>query len=52
MFTDGFQRDIPAEILTGIVLVVLAIVVDGVLLFLGRCSRRGTGSARAGEAVT
>jgi osmoprotectant transport system permease protein len=37
MFTDGFQRDIPAEILSGIVLVLLlAIAVDGVLLFLGR----------------
>jgi osmoprotectant transport system permease protein len=37
MFTDGFQRDIPAEILTGIVLVLLlAVVVDGLLLFLGR----------------
>jgi osmoprotectant transport system permease protein len=37
MFTDGFQRDIPAEIISGIVLVLLlAVVVDGVLLFLGR----------------
>jgi osmoprotectant transport system permease protein len=37
MFTDGFQRDIPAEILTGIVMVlVLALVVDGLLLLLGR----------------
>jgi osmoprotectant transport system permease protein len=36
MFTDGFQRDIPAEILTGMVLVlVLAVVVDGLLLLLG-----------------
>jgi osmoprotectant transport system permease protein len=37
MFTDGFQRDIPAEIVTGIVLVLLiALVVDGLLLQLGR----------------
>ena len=37
MFTDGFQRDIPAEILTGIVLVLLlALVVDALLLLLGR----------------
>ena len=37
MFTDGFQRDIPAEIIAGIVLVLLlALVVDGLLLLLGR----------------
>ena len=37
MFTDGFQRDIPQEILAGIVLVlVLALVVDALLLLLGR----------------
>src|SRR5689334_22267143 len=37
MFTDGFQRDIPQEILAGIVLVLLlALVVDGALLLLGR----------------
>ena len=37
MFTDGFQRDIPAEIVTGIVLVlVIALVVDGLILLLGR----------------
>jgi osmoprotectant transport system permease protein len=37
MFTDGFQRDIPAEIVTGIVLVlVIAFVVDGLILLLGR----------------
>ncbi len=37
MFTDGFQRGIPAEIVTGIVLVlVLALVIDGLLLLLGR----------------
>jgi osmoprotectant transport system permease protein len=37
MFTDGFQRDIPEEIITGIVLVLLiALIVDGLLLLLGR----------------
>ena len=37
MFTDGFQRGIPVEIVTGIVLVlVLALVLDGLLLLLGR----------------
>jgi osmoprotectant transport system permease protein len=51
MFTDGFQRDIPAEILTGIVLVLLlAVVVDGLLLLLGRVltpwDRVGAGRGR------
>jgi len=51
MFTDGFQRDIPAEIVTGIVLVLLlAVVVDGLLLFLGRLltpwDRVGAGRGR------
>jgi osmoprotectant transport system permease protein len=37
MFTDGFQRDIPQEIIAGIVLVlVIALVVDGLLLLIGR----------------
>jgi osmoprotectant transport system permease protein len=37
MFTDGFQRAIPQEILAGIVLVLLlALLVDGALLLLGR----------------
>ncbi len=37
MFTDGFQRGIPAEIVTGIVLVLLlALVVDGLILLVGR----------------
>ncbi len=37
MFTDGFQRGIPAEIVTGILLVLLlALIVDGLLLLLGR----------------
>jgi osmoprotectant transport system permease protein len=37
MFTDGFQRDIPQEIIAGIVLVLLmALVVDGALVVIGR----------------
>lgn len=37
LFTDGFQRNIPAEILTGIVLTLaLALVVDLILVRLGR----------------
>jgi osmoprotectant transport system permease protein len=37
MFTDGFQRDIPQEIIAGIVLVLLmALVVDSALVVLGR----------------
>jgi osmoprotectant transport system permease protein len=37
MFTDGFQRDIPQEIIAGIVLVlVIALVVDALLLVVGR----------------
>jgi osmoprotectant transport system permease protein len=36
LFTDGFQRFIPEEIVTGIVVVLLlALVVDGLLLLLG-----------------
>jgi osmoprotectant transport system permease protein len=37
LFTDGFQRGITAEILTGIVLtIILALGVDGLLVLLGR----------------
>jgi osmoprotectant transport system permease protein len=37
MFTDGFQRDILPEKITGIVLVLLlALVVDGLILLIGR----------------
>ncbi len=47
LFTDGFQRDFPTEIITGIVLIVaLALVADGLLLGLGRLV---TPWARAGE---
>ena len=37
LFTDGFQRGIAAEILTGIVLtIIIALSVDGLLVLLGR----------------
>jgi osmoprotectant transport system permease protein len=37
LFTEGFQRDIPSEIITGIVLVLLlALVFDGLVVLLGR----------------
>jgi osmoprotectant transport system permease protein len=50
LFTDGFLRDIPAEIITGIVLVlVLALLVDVALQAIGRAI---TPWARAGEVVT
>jgi osmoprotectant transport system permease protein len=49
MFTDGFQRDITPEIIAGIVLVVaLALVVDSLILLLGRAL---TPWDRAGRAV-
>ena len=57
MFTEGFQREIPQETISGIVLVLLlAVVVDGLLLLAGRAltpwdraarSRRGGSRARA-----
>jgi osmoprotectant transport system permease protein len=51
MFTDGFQRGIPQEVVAGIVLVLLvALVVDGLLLLLGRMltpwDRVGVGRGR------
>jgi osmoprotectant transport system permease protein len=46
LFTDGYQRDFPLEILTGIVLILLlALVVDGLLVMIGRVT---TPWARAG----
>ena len=37
LFTDGFQRNIPEEILAGIVLTIaVALVIDGLLVALGR----------------
>ncbi|MCE0765247.1 ABC transporter permease [Pseudonocardia kujensis] len=39
LFTDGYQRNFPLEILTGIVMVLLlALVVDGLLVLIGRFS--------------
>jgi osmoprotectant transport system permease protein len=53
MFTDGFQRDIPQEIIAGIVLVlVIALAIDGLLLLIGRAltpwvqARTATSGAR------
>jgi len=51
LFTEGFQRDIPSEILAGIVLVLLlALVFDGVLTLVGRAvtpwTRVGAGAGR------
>jgi osmoprotectant transport system permease protein len=52
LFTDGYQRDFPTEIITGIVLsMLLALVADAALLGLGRAltpwsravSARGSG---------
>ena len=54
MFTDGFQRDIPQEILTGIVLVLLmALVVDGLILLIGRALTPWdrVGAGRSGRAA-
>jgi osmoprotectant transport system permease protein len=52
LFTEGFQRDIPSEILTGIVVVLLlALVLDALLLALGRAvtpwTRAGADAGRA-----
>lgn len=48
LFTQGFQRDIPEAVLTGIVLVLLmALVVDGVLVLLGRGLTRWDRAAAA-----
>ncbi|MFR9806708.1 ABC transporter permease [Pseudonocardia sp. RS010] len=49
LFTDGYQRNFPLEILTGIVLILLlALVVDGALVLIGRVT---TPWARAGAAA-
>lgn len=48
MFTDGFIRSITAEVVAGIVLVVaLALVVDGLLLLIGRLLTPWDRAARA-----
>jgi osmoprotectant transport system permease protein len=49
LFTEGYQRDFPTEILTGIVLtVLLALVIDGILVVVGRFA---TPWARAGAST-
>ncbi|GAA1875472.1 ABC transporter permease subunit [Pseudonocardia ailaonensis] len=52
MFTEGYQRDFPTEIITGIVLIVaLALVVDGLLVLLGRAITPWTRLEGKGRAV-
>lgn len=47
LFTDGFQRGITAEVITGVVLTLgLAAVVDGSLWAIGRLSQPWTASSR------
>lgn len=47
LFTDGFQRNIPLEVATGIVIVIaLALVVDGLLVLIGRWSLPWTRTVR------
>jgi osmoprotectant transport system permease protein len=53
LFTDGYQRDFPTEILTGVVLtVLLALAADAALLGIGRLvtpwERRESRAERAG----
>jgi len=52
LFTDGYQRNFPTEVITGILLsVLLALLADAVLLALGRWatpwSRAGAGAGRS-----
>lgn len=50
LFTDGFQRGIVEEIVTGIVLTVaLALLLDGLLVLLGRALMPWTHHARPGH---
>jgi osmoprotectant transport system permease protein len=53
LFTDGFQRNIPLEILTGIVLTIaIALLIDLLLVLLGRALMPWTRAASArGRAV-
>ncbi|MFC5230699.1 ABC transporter permease [Pseudonocardia zijingensis] len=49
LFTDGYQRNIPSEILTGIVLtVLLALLADAVLLAAGRFATPWDRARRSG----
>ncbi|PPF16220.1 ABC transporter permease [Rathayibacter rathayi] len=51
LFTDGFQRGITGEIVTGIVLtIVLALVLDGLLVLIGRLLMPWTALDRARRA--
>ncbi|PPF25106.1 ABC transporter permease [Rathayibacter rathayi] len=51
LFTDGFQRGITGEIVTGIVLtIVLALVLDGLLVLIGRLLMPWTALDRAHRA--
>lgn len=48
LFTDGFQRDIPASVLTGIILTVfVALVLDGFVQLIGRLLTPWTRKASA-----
>jgi osmoprotectant transport system permease protein len=51
LFIDGFQRDIPEEILAGIVLtIVMALVLDALLVLLGRALMPWSRPGRPGRA--
>lgn len=51
LFTDGFQRGIQAEILSGIIAtVILALVLDAALVWLGRLVMPWTRTARVSQA--
>src|SRR5690606_41449003 len=56
LFTDGYQRNIPSEIITGIALIVLlALICDALLLALGRIAtpwERATRQAARSSACT
>ncbi len=53
LFTDGFQRNIPAEILSGLVATVaLALVLDAALVWLGRLVMPWTRTARVSREST
>ncbi len=52
LFTDGFQRGIQAEIIAGIVTtVLLALILDGLLVALGRLAMPWARPSRGGRAV-
>lgn len=52
LFTNGFQRQIVAEVLTGVVAVVIvALIIDGLLVLLGRALMPWTRKRDAGVAL-